>query len=347
MKKWLVFAFALIMALGLVDRVRADTTLLVEYPVQSSPLYVAVESPGRVWFTQPNSNSIGRLVVTSTVDYQAVSFSIPTASSQPYDIDFAGGFVWFTEKDGNKIGRLNPATGAVDEFAIPTPNSQPAGMDALEGTPAQIWFAEKATNKIGLLTVTSATVYTFYEYGLPDSLTNPQPEDVAVDSSGKVWFTAPGAMRIGRFDQSQWPNSSAFNFVGTGSGSEPWSIKVDEQGYPWFTDRTNNRVGKFFPQTLSTINWSYLPNPNSFPNGIAVGAGFAWISERDGSRAGQVKSTYGSISEIGLADSSSPAGLAMDGNGCIWIAESGVNKIASWCPPYFNRVYLPLVFRFQ
>lgn len=346
MKKWLVFAFSLVLALGWVDLARADgPTLLVEYPVQSSPLYVAVESPGRLWFTQPNSNSIGRLVVTSTVDYQAVSFSIPTASSQPYDIDFAGGMIWFTEKDGNKIGRLNPATGAIDEFVFTTDpdiQRQPAGMDALEGAPARIWFAEKGVNKIGLLTVTSATDYSFIEYAL-SSLTNPQPEDVAVDSGGKVWFTAPGATRIGRFD----PSSSAFNFVGTGSGSEPWSIKVDEQGYPWFTDRTNNRVGKFFPQTLSTINWSYLPNPNSFPNGIAVGAGFAWISERDGSRAGQVKSTNGSISEIGLADSSSPAGLAMDGNGCIWIAESGVNKIASWCPPYFNRVYLPLVFRFQ
>lgn len=341
MKKFVVLAFVLMLVMGIVGLARADGPLLVEYPVQFSPLHVAIESPGRIWFTQPNEHSIGRLVVTSTVDYQFTQFPIPPASSQPYDIDFASGMVWFTEKDGNTIGRLNPATGAVDEFAIPTPNSQPAGLDALEGTPAQIWFAEKGANKIGLLTVTSTVDSYFNEYDLSGSLTNSQPEDVAVDSNGKVWFTAPGATRIGRFD----PSSSAFNFVGTGSGSEPWSIKVDEQGYPWFTDRTNNRVGKYFPQTLSTIAWSDLPNPNSFPNDVAVGAGFAWITERDGSRAGQVNSTNGAISEIGLANSSSPAGLAMDGNGCIWIAESGLNKIASWCSPYFNKVYLPLVLR--
>jgi sugar lactone lactonase YvrE len=345
MRKWFVFAFALMLALGIANLVRAEDPLLVEYPVPASPLQVAVESPGRIWFTQPNQNAIGRLVVTSTLDYGVTSFPVPTASSQPYAIDFADGKVWFTEKDGNKIGRLDPTTGTVDEFVIPTPNSQPTGLDALGGTPTVVWFAEKGTNKLGRLTVASPPV--FDEYPLPGALINPQPESVALDSNGKVWFTAPGAARIGRLDPSRWPGTDAYYTVGTGSGSEPWSLRVDNQGYPWFTDRTNNRVGKYFPTTLSTIAWSVLPNPNSFPNEVAVGAGFAWISERDGARAGQVQTTNGAIRESGLGSSSSPAGLAVDSNGCVWIAESGLNKIASWCSPYFHFVRLPLVIRSQ
>jgi virginiamycin B lyase len=347
MKKWFVFAVVLVLMVGIADLSRADAPVMVEYPVQSSPLHVAVEAPGRIWFTQPDQNAIGRLIVTSTVDYRVTSFPVPTASSQPYAIDFAGGMIWFTEKDGNKIGRLDPTTGVLDEFPIPTSNSQPAGVDALEGTPARIWFAEKGANQLGLLTITSTLVYAFNEYPLPGSVANPQPESVALDSEGKVWFTAPGATRIGRFDQSQWPGSSAYHLVGTGSGSEPWSMKVDEAGFPWFTDRTNNRVGKYFPTTLSTILWLPLPSPNSFPNGITVGAGFAWISERNGSRAGQINLANGAVREIGLGNSSSPAGLAVDSNGCVWIAESGLNKIASWCSPYFHFVRLPLVIKSQ
>ncbi len=90
-------------------------SLLVEYPIpmaDSAPRNIVVEAPGRIWFTAENGNSIGRLVVTNTLDYQFTMYNIPTANSQPYDLAFDGSnYIWFTELAGNKIGRLDIGNG--------------------------------------------------------------------------------------------------------------------------------------------------------------------------------------------------------------------------------------------
>ena len=77
---------------------------LSEYPVPGRPQSIAVEAPNRVWFTLPEENQIGRLVVTSPVSYTVTTYTVPTANSQPYDLKYAGGYIWFTERLGNKIG---------------------------------------------------------------------------------------------------------------------------------------------------------------------------------------------------------------------------------------------------
>jgi streptogramin lyase len=60
----------IVLAWGLVGSVASGdpAPLLTEYPVPGSPLNVVVESPGRVWFTLPAQDAVGRLVVTSTTE---------------------------------------------------------------------------------------------------------------------------------------------------------------------------------------------------------------------------------------------------------------------------------------
>lgn len=344
MKTLLGFTCGVLLALGagmaMLKSIYAGspTPLLTEYPVPGSPLFVAVEAPGRVWFTLPDQNAIGRLVVTSTVEFGVTLFPLPTANSLPYDLEYAGGFVWFTEQNGNKIGRLNLADGSAVEFTVPTSGSQPAGLDVSPGSPTTVWFTERAGNKIGKLVVTDTLTYSFVEYPLP--LTGAQPEDIFVQNAGSIWFTAPGVSRIGNLAPSAQP---PFALVYTGGGSQPWAIQVDEEGFPWFTDLTGNRLGKFFPQTLADILWYTLPTPNSAPFDLVVKDRRIWFTERDGNRIGQLESPV--IREFGLPAGSSPVGIAMDANGCAWIALSGRDRMAAWCPPYFHFVHLPLVFK--
>ena len=49
----------------------------------------------------------------------------------------------------NKIGKLDVATGQINEYAVPTPNSQP--WDVAIGDDGSIWFTEQAADKIGRL----------------------------------------------------------------------------------------------------------------------------------------------------------------------------------------------------
>ncbi len=339
----LVVAAAGVMALTAVAHAD-EPPLLTEYPVGGSPLYVAVEAPGKVWFTLPDQNAIGRLIVTSTTEYSVVTYTVPTSNSQPYDIDYAGGMVWFTEQSGNKIGRLNPADGTFAEFLIPTSNSQPAGIDVLAGSPATVWFTERSGNKLGRLVVTSTTDYAFTEYALPSQYSGAQPEDIFAESSDSIWFTAPGVSRIGNLKPSSWPSSYAFELVNTGGGSRPWVIKAGEQS-AWFTDPNGNRIGQYFYSTITYLNWYTLTFPSSAPFDVALSQGKVWFTEQNGNRVGWLSPVSRQFWEFGLPAGSVPKGLGVDSVGCVWIAESGRNRIAAWCPPYFHYIYLPLVMR--
>jgi virginiamycin B lyase len=337
------FGIATVGLLAVAAIVRADgPPLLTEYPVPGSPLYVSVEAPGRVWFTLPDQNAIGRLVVTSTTDYSVVTYTVPTASSQPYDLKYAGGAVWFTELSGNKIGRLDPDSGAIAEFTILTPASQPAGIDVLPGTPTMVWFTERSGNKLGRLVVTSTTEYALTEYALPSQYSNAQPEDIFVESTDSIWFTAPGVNRIGNLkpDDSWQP----FELVYTGGGSQPRAIKADGTS-AWFTEPSGSRIGQYFYTTITQLNWYTLPFTLSEPYDLVLWQGKLWFTESNGNRVGWLIPSLRQFREFGLPVGSAPKGLGVDNTGCVWIAESGRNRIAAWCPPYFRFVYLPLVMR--
>lgn len=327
--------------------VEASAPIFSEYHVFASPLNVAVQSPRQIWFTLPNHNALGKLVVTSTLEYQVVTYTVPTVAGEPYDLKLVSGKVWFTERAGNKIGRFDLDTEIFDEFVIPTVSSRPTGIDVLATNPVQVWFTESSGNKLGRLVVTSTVDYVFTEYSLPSGYPNAQPEDIVVESGNSIWFTAPGVSRLGNFSPSLWPNSSAFEMISTGASSQPWSVKVDASGYPWITERVGNRIGMFFPQTISFFNWYPLPAPNSDPYGLEFSQGYVWFTERNGNRLGQLDRLSRRIREFGLPTASLPTGVAADANGCLWIALSGRNKIASWCPPYFHSTYLPILMRGQ
>jgi virginiamycin B lyase len=339
------FGIATVGLLAVAAIVRADgPPLLTEYPVPGSPLYVSVEAPGRVWFTLPDQNAIGRLVVTSTMDYSVVTYTVPTAGSQPYDLKYAGGAVWFTEMSGNKIGRLDPSNGTIVEFSIPTSGSQPTGIDVLPGNPTTVWFTERSGNKLGRLVVTSTMDYLFAEYPLPSGYSNAQPEDIFVESPDSIWFTAPGVNLIGNLKPSIWPSQSAFAWIYTGGGSQPQTIKTDGE-IAWFTEPNGNRIGQYFYTTITQLNWYTLPLTASGPYDLALWQGKVWFTELSGNRVGWLIPSPRQFREFGLPAGSAPKGLGVDSNGCVWVAESGRNRIAAWCPPYFRFVYLSLVLR--
>src|SRR6266700_4797254 len=113
----------------------------------SRPVGITAGPDGALWFTENNTNKIGRITTAGVV----TEFAVPTANSVPAAIT-AGpdGNLWFTEFGGNNIGRISP-TGKhqLAEFAIPTANSGPSRITA--GPDGNLWFTEGIGNKIGQL----------------------------------------------------------------------------------------------------------------------------------------------------------------------------------------------------
>jgi virginiamycin B lyase len=332
----------------------AATSTLVEYPVPGSPQNIAVESPGKVWFTLSDQNMIGRLAVTSTVDYEIITYTVTTTNSVPYDLVYADSMIWFTEYTGNQIGRLDPSTGNIDEFAIPTANSAPTGIDVAPN--GQVWFVERDGNNLARLVVTSTADYTVTEFAYTYTPSPGEPgelQSVAVENDNRIWFTAPGVDCLVNFRPIKWPDPDAFYDCPTGGGSTPWGVAVGD-GYPWVSAYGADRLGRYLPHTGGDWAW-YSISSNSGPTGIDFdtenGYDRIWFVAKDSGRVGLLETISSQGTKVRLIEfplpspNSAPEGIAVDSSDHVWIAETGANKIAEWRPPYVLSIYLPLVIK--
>src|SRR5438128_838786 len=83
------------------------------------------------------------------VDVKFEEWSVPDGAF-PHDPAAApDGRAWYTGQHNSTLGRLDPATGEIKSFSLPTPNSGPHGLVAdKEGN---IWYTGNAAALIGKL----------------------------------------------------------------------------------------------------------------------------------------------------------------------------------------------------
>jgi streptogramin lyase len=79
--------------------------------------------------------------ISDAVDVKFDQWMTPSTPAYPHDPAVApDGSVWYTGQRANVIGRFDPATQQFKEFALPTANSGPHGLQrtrpATSGTPA-------------------------------------------------------------------------------------------------------------------------------------------------------------------------------------------------------------------
>jgi streptogramin lyase len=151
--------------------------------------------------------------------------------------------MWFSEHAGNRIGRITP-DGAITEFEIPTPDSQPRAIAlAADGN---IWFGMFAAGKIGRITPDGSI--TEFEIPTPDS----GPRALAAGPDGNVWFSQFRASKIGRIT----PDGEIAEFPLPRPNSGPGDITVGTDGNLWFVELAGsmdgvepdgNRVGRITP----------------------------------------------------------------------------------------------------
>lgn len=330
----------------------AASSVLIEYNIPGKPLHLAVQEPGRIWFTLPESNAIGSLVVTSTVDFKFTQYDAPTAGASPYDLAYDGqDALWFSEQSGNRIARLDISTGAITEYTIPTANSSPTGIAiAPDGS---VWFTERDGDKLGRF---DPQAETFSEFPYPTP--NGKTEDIVIHRNGEVRISAPALNLVFGYRPStgEMYDTPTVDIALGQDVEEPWNLALDSSDVLWVTTRKGNRLGRFMPGTVTFWRWFVLPQAGSAPTGITLdvadGLSRVWFTLPGTGRVGRIemKSTGEVVSqrEYGLpSDQSGPIGVAVDTQGHVWIAENGAQKIAEWRPPYFEYqyfIYLPLHF---
>jgi len=226
----------------------------------SSAQSIAVDSTGRVWFTE----KIGKkLAVYDPEKKEFATYPLPSAWG---DMGFSNitlspdGEIWFTVtrwaeggKELHMLGRFTPADGYFTKYDLPH-NSIPEELivDA-KGT---IWFI--ASNNNNLYRVDPKT-FALKGYLIPSA--SGHPRSLAADQKGHIWFAESNANKIGEFV----PEQEAFHeYEVLTSFANPGKISIDKHGKIWFVEVTANRIGVFSPEQ-KRFDEVIIPTPSSSP----------------------------------------------------------------------------------
>ena len=178
---------------GRIGRLDPNTGRVQTWPVPAlqagttpAPFSLTVTRDGQVWFGYLTGGAVGRLdPATGKVALYPLADSQAEIFSMAHD---ARGRIWFTEIAPGKLGVVDGATGRITEFPVPTVADHPAALYGLVVTQnGDIWFVNNGDDALVRYTPKDASFTFFQLSGLSGA-----PYGLALDSAGRLWFTASG-----------------------------------------------------------------------------------------------------------------------------------------------------------
>lgn len=269
----------------------------------SSPLFLAVDTQGNVWFTEPVTNAIGELILNNgTPSWK--QWSAPTAGASPYDLAFdAAGNLWFTEFSAASIGEFVPSTQQFSETQTPTPNSNPYGIVGPEPKTGAMWFTENNASVSRIASFVPPASGSLGKSNINEYLTkntgNSTPHLLAFDRKGNIWWTEGFDGYIGSLAISQASPGTSKGITeyavpptqGCQNCTHISGIGVDSAGTIWFDDSLSSRIGSYVPGsgTFSMTTVGGGTNSNAHPHdGLAVDSNDnIWFTEEFASKLGE------------------------------------------------------------
>lgn len=220
------------------------------------PHGIKVDPDGLVWFTITGLPQ-NKVTMFNPKTELFVDYFMPHTPQQfmyPHTIVFdqAKNPV-FSFEYGNAIGRIQRATGHLDVWEVPTPRARPYGIQvAPDGT---IWAVEFLGGKIIQLNPKTGALK---EYSHPRVADDPGMRRMALDASGRVWFSEHEFGGLGMFDPRAQSWKSWRAPANGGRPSDIYSINVDKGGIIWFNHFGGNYIGRFDPRTEKFFVYPHL-----------------------------------------------------------------------------------------
>lgn len=293
-------------------------------------------------------------------------YALPTENSVPYGIGIdSKGRVWYTAQLANQIGFLDPDTGEIREYKIPSaaalPKSDwkydPVKKEAPKpedtynifsvGSPGEllvdsrdrIWFVQNLGNRV---TMFDPETEKFIEYEVPTP--GSQPYSLAVDGDQNIWFIERNANKIGKLDIKA---GKIFEYPLKGERHRLSSIAVDNEQNIWVTDIADNSVARFIPSKGTLKRYPVYERVSQPQGGVIGGDGNLWFILAKARKIAMLETRTGKISYSLLPSYNSVAqDIALDASGKVWYVDSFRNKagffnpqgpqLREWDIPTFN-----------
>ena len=228
------------------------------------------------------------------------------------------GGVWYTASSSNLVGRFDPATQAIREYPLATPDHGPHGLTVdKDGTP---WFTAYRLAKIGKIDRRTGQI-TYYEIPIPKAT----PHSIAVGPTGTVFFTVSGANHIGALD----PATGRMTVVPVPTPkATPHGLAADSKGIVYFSESAAPKIGRLDPATMKITEFA-LPDPGTTLRKVAIAKDdTVWYTDWSRGYLGHLDPKTGKTEEYPSPGGSKsiPWAMAITSDGAVWYVETGDPK---------------------
>lgn len=226
----------------------------------SNPKGVIV-SGSSIWIGLSTSSQLG---YSSTSNCSVTAY---TAQNDPTYLAFFGnGYLAFTQKGSTNTNSCISTFSTSTDSITASYCSSGAGLDDVSTNPTSsttVWASEYYIGNLADYSYTGGA--NIYGIQSPCGVLI-EPEGVAVDNSGNVWFADEQCNLLWKFN----PSTITWTSFQVNGGSTPWFVALDNtNGQVWITSLNDNGVYQFYMSNSSTRSIP-VPCTQCSPYGIAV-----------------------------------------------------------------------------
>lgn len=321
-------AAAIVAVVGAAPAIEPNVDVKIdEWLTPSKPPYPhdpTVAPDGSIWYTGQRANVVGRFDPSTQ---QFKEYTLPTPNSGPHGLQpDKDGNIWYTGNSAALIGKIDAKTGAITEYKMPDPKAR---------DPHTIVFLKNGTM---LFTVQAGNFVGSLDPKAPNGniklvtppTANARPYGIKLDSRETAYFDEFNSNKIGSIDPktmkiTEYPLPDA--------GARPRRIAVAKDDSVWYGDYARGYLGHLDPKTGKVEEFKSPGGEDSKPYAIDVTSdGAIWYVET-GDEAKNVLVRFNPETKK-FQTFAIPSGggtvrnMEIDKGGNLWLAESGVGKIA-------------------
>lgn len=254
--------------------------------------------------------------VAGPLNIRFEQWQVPTLGQRSRDpVEHPDGSIWWVGQWLSIVGRLDPATGQMQEFALPA-RARPHSVNI--GPDGAAWYTGNGNATIGRVDPATGEIT---EFPMPDAAAR-DPHTAEFDAQGVMWFSLQGANMIGRLD----PATGDVRLVDAPRpNSRPYGVKIAADGTIWVACNGANCLLRMDPATMEVTEIT-LPEEGTTVRRLDIDAdGIIWWVNSGLGRLGRYDPQTGEVREWDSPSGprSHPYALAVF-NGAIWYNESGV-----------------------
>jgi len=253
-------------------------------------------------------------LVSGNVTIKFTEWLVPTLGQRSRDpIEAPDGSIWWTGMYASLVGRLDPKTGQMKEYPLPS-TARPHSI--LPDANGNIWYTGNSNATLGKLDPATGKI-TEYKTTARD------PHSAVFHKNGMMYFTAQNARIVGRFS----PQTGETTEVPT--EPNPYGIQMAPDGTLWVAFNGTNKIGAVNPDTMA-IRYYEIPDASSRIRRLGLASdGIVWYGNSTRGRIGRLDPKTGEIKEwpSPSGPTSHPYAMAVI-NDVVWYNESGMRPDA-------------------